>query len=94
MLTFFRQFSLAEFWCLVILKHAHRPFVTSNVALATGVNRVLYPDLMSSLLSLLSNGFLKLLVIGGEFCRQIFNGGSLRCMYRWLVSFKTLCLVR
>jgi hypothetical protein len=49
---------------------------------------------MSSLLSLLSNGFLKLLVIGGEFGRQIINAGSLRCMYRWLVPFKTLCLMR
>ena len=32
---------------------------------------------MSSLLSFFSNGFLDLLVVGGEFCREIFDNGNL-----------------
>ena len=32
---------------------------------------------MSSLLSFFSNGFLDLLVVRGEFCREIFDNGNL-----------------
>lgn len=59
------------------IKHAHRPFVTSNVALVTGVDRVLYPHLMSSLLSFFGNGLFDLLVVVSELFGEILNSGGL-----------------